>query len=325
VALAGFADAANASATVDLIWIDVSQTDSSGNPICLLPENRNCPPDPRSYLGGSTIASVGFSEEITLGVILTAGPNGSIGAGVSVNYGDALPVLGVVGFQSLTTTSPRVYFPFNLGSTTDWPPYIDNINAASLPVGGYGIGLPPGVSAYLGTVSFHKDFLANGSFEISVGTDGPNRTDGVLDGAGNVISDTTTFNSAFLLDTDNPPPCSFEIEINTLRAGGKTISTGPGHTADVTAKARIRKGTAASGTTIDTWLTIQARDGAARIGANSAGPITLDLGKRGNGVKLPVEVPQCNSGSIAFLAAFRGTDSSGGFCEAFRTLFKDCR
>jgi hypothetical protein len=40
VALVGFASAANASATIDLIWIDVSVTDSSG-PVCLKPAQRN--------------------------------------------------------------------------------------------------------------------------------------------------------------------------------------------------------------------------------------------------------------------------------------------
>ncbi len=34
-ALVGFAGAANASATIDLIWIDVTNVDSDGNPICL--------------------------------------------------------------------------------------------------------------------------------------------------------------------------------------------------------------------------------------------------------------------------------------------------
>jgi hypothetical protein len=80
VALVGFAGAANASATVDLIWIDVSETDAAGNPICLLPANRNCPPDPRSPDDGVTINSVTLFDNITLGVILTAGPNGSIGS-----------------------------------------------------------------------------------------------------------------------------------------------------------------------------------------------------------------------------------------------------
>ncbi len=208
MALAGFAGLAGASASVDLIWIDVSATNLMGNPICLLPANRNCPPDPRSPDGGVTISSVFVTDNITLGVILTAGPNGSIGAGVSVNYGDAIPKLGVVDFRSLATTQPFVYLPLQIGATTDRSPYIDNINAAAAPPLGNGIGLPPGASAYLGTVTFHKDIVVNGSFEIGVGLDGPGGTDGVLDGSGNSIGGTTTFNSAFLVNVNGTTPPS---------------------------------------------------------------------------------------------------------------------
>jgi len=200
MALAGLAGAAHASATVDLIWIDVSETNASGNPVCLMPANRNCQPDPRSPDGGVTISSVALSDEITLGVILTAGPYGSCGAGVSVNYGDALSELNVVGFQSFTTTQPLPYLPLHLGSTTDRPPYIDNINAAAAPRVGFGIGLPPRGRAYLGTISFRKGASVNGLFEIGVGTDGPGGTDGVIDCNGHTITCETAFNSAFLND-----------------------------------------------------------------------------------------------------------------------------
>jgi len=211
VALAGFASAANASATVDLIWLDVSVTNAMGNPICLLPANRNCPPDPRSPDSGVTVSGLAVTDSITLGVILTAGPAGSIGGGVSVNYGDALPKVGVTGFQSFTTTKPFVYLPLNLGTTTNQSPYIDNINSAAAPPLGNGLGLPAGVSAYLGTVTFHKDVLVNGTFEISVGTDGPGGTDNVLDGIGNTITSTTTFNSAFLVNVPEPGALSLLV------------------------------------------------------------------------------------------------------------------
>ncbi len=46
VAIVGFAGAADASATIDLIWIDLSVTNAAGDPICLEPANRNCPPIP---------------------------------------------------------------------------------------------------------------------------------------------------------------------------------------------------------------------------------------------------------------------------------------
>jgi hypothetical protein len=120
VALAGFAGAAHASATVDLIWIDVSDTDTMGDPLCLRPQGiagngRDCPVDPRSN-DAMSVSSVAVSDNITLAVILIPGPLGSIGGGVSVNYADALPTLSVIGFQSFTTTKPLWYLPQQLGS-----------------------------------------------------------------------------------------------------------------------------------------------------------------------------------------------------------------
>jgi hypothetical protein len=189
LALVGFAGAAQASATVDLIWIDVSNVDTNGNPICLRLAERNCP------RLGTTLSSAAVTDIITLGVIITAGPYGLQGAGVSVNYGDALPRLRVLDFRSLNT---EIFLPFGLGTTTNQPPLIENINSLSHPRAAIGIGLPAGQSAYLGTVTFHKDHLAAGTFEIGVGVDG--LTDAVLSLAplGVDISETTTFNSAFV-------------------------------------------------------------------------------------------------------------------------------
>jgi hypothetical protein len=116
-----------------------------------------------------------------------------------------------------------------------------------------------------------------------------------------------------------------EIEVNALRAGGKTVSAGPNQTRNVTAKARILKGTALSGTTIDMTLTIEAIDGEDVISTNSTGPITLGVGKGGNGAKLELAIPQCNSGFITFVATFFGTDEDGDFCEGTRPLRKECK
>jgi hypothetical protein len=181
------------------------------------------------------------------------------------------------------------------------------------------------VSAYLGTVSFHKDLDINGVFEIAVGTNGPRGLDAVLDADGGDISGTTTFNSAYLVGIGDPPICTLEIEANALRAGGKKVKAGPNQTVNVTAKARILKGTAASGTTIDTTLTVKAVDGTAVIGQNSKGPITLGVGKGGTPTKLSVGIPQCNSGSIDFVATFLGTDADSNVCEGTRTLRRECR
>jgi hypothetical protein len=195
VALFGSAGAANASATVDLIWIDISIVDTNGIPICLKSLNRNCPQL------GTTLSSVAVTDNITLGLIITAGPGGLMGAGVSVDYSDVLPTLSVNGFRSLTTTNPAYWLPTSLGVVSDMPPFIDNFSALSLTFAANGIGLPAGQSAYLGTVSFHKDQLLNGTFEVAVGAFGPSGTDGVGDLAGQDITSTTTFNSAFVVDS----------------------------------------------------------------------------------------------------------------------------
>jgi len=206
VALVGFAGAANASATVDLVWIDVTALDTSGNVICLKPAKRNCPQL------GSTISSVAVTDNITLAVIVTAGAGGLLGAGVDVDYNDALPKLSVGGFQSMTTTRPLFYLPTALGdANNDIEGWVQLINATAVIFTGTGIGLPPGVSAYLGTVTFHKDALINGTFDIHVGTDGPDGASGVLSLDGTTISDITNFNGATLVNVPEPGALSLLV------------------------------------------------------------------------------------------------------------------
>jgi len=211
VALVGLAGVASASATVDLIWIDVSNTNTAGAAICTFPANRNCPPDPRSPDSGVTISSIATSDSITLAVVVTAGPLGLNGGGVSVDYRDALPKLSVTAFRSLTTTKPKPYLPANLGTTdNNIEGWVQNINAACCgPLAG--IGLPAGGTAYLGTVTFHKDVLQSGTFEIAVGTNGPNGTDDLGNGLNQVISSTSTFNSAFLVNAPEPGALSLLV------------------------------------------------------------------------------------------------------------------
>ena len=195
VALLGFAGAANASATVDLIWIDVTNLNSAGNPICLKPINRNCPQL------GTTLTSVAVTDTITLGLIITAGPGGLVGGGVSVDYSNMLPTFSVNNFRRLATI-PRLLDGFHV--TSDIPPFINNFSALA-PAPGAGIGLSAGQTAYLGTVSFHKDQLQYGTFEIDVGTFGPRGTDGIGDLGFQHISSTTTFNKAFVVDLEPIP------------------------------------------------------------------------------------------------------------------------
>ncbi len=176
VALVGFAGAANASATIDLIWADT---------------------------GTNEITDVNSSSAITLQVILTAGPNGSRGAEVSVDYGAALGKLVVIGFAS-TPSDPETgdnllplafQMPINTGSR------IENISSFSSPPD-MGTGLAASQSHQLGTVTFHKSALLIGTFEFRSDADGAGN--GVLDLAGNLITAETTFNSAFLINIPEP-------------------------------------------------------------------------------------------------------------------------
>jgi hypothetical protein len=119
--------------------------------------------------------------------------------------------------------------------------------------------------------------------------------------------------------------CDFEIEVNALRAGAKTVAFGPNQSTSVTAKARILKGTAPSGTVIDTTLTIDAVDGTDVISTNSTGPIRLGVGKGGKGAKLSMAIPRCRSGFIDFVATFYGVDSGNDACVGERSLRKQCK
>ncbi len=128
----------------------------------------------------------------------------------------------------------------------------------------------------------------------------------------------------------DPPGCTdaegndMVIEVNALRAGGRPIQSSPGKAVDVTAKARILKGTAVPGTVIDTTLTIEAIDGTSVISSSSTGPIRLGVGKGGKGAKLSLAIQQCMSGFINFVATFSGLDGGRDPCEGTKSLRKEC-
>jgi hypothetical protein len=131
------------------------------------------------------------------------------------------------------------------------------------------------------------------------------------------------------------PGCSadgiadMEIEINQLRAGGKTVVTSPNDTTKVTSKARILKGTALSGTTLKTTLVIEAITDGVVIGTASSTPllgITLGVGKGGKGDSLLVPTEECaENGRLTFSATFSGPDEEGDLCTKTRILHKECR
>jgi hypothetical protein len=199
-ALVGFAGAAQASATIDLVWIDTT------DPACIDAARRDCPQL------GTEISSVAATDNITLAVIVTAGPKGIQAASVGVDYRDALPKLSVTDFRSLSTTEPLPYLPIEIFPASNEPAgWVQNINAVCCGALA-GIGLPAGNTAYLGTVTFHKAAIVNGFFEISVGANSPNGVDAVLalDPLGENITETTTFNSAFLTNVACDAFCSLD-------------------------------------------------------------------------------------------------------------------
>jgi hypothetical protein len=116
-----------------------------------------------------------------------------------------------------------------------------------------------------------------------------------------------------------------EIEVNALRAGAKTVVTGANQTTNVTAKARILKGTADKATVMDATLTIEAVTGGTVISTNSQGPIRLGVGKGGKGAKLTIAVPTCTNDFIEFVATFFGVDADKDPCEGTETIRKACR
>jgi hypothetical protein len=167
----GFAGAANASATIDLIW--------AGS-------------------GTATTSIVATSSSITLQVILTAGDVGSQGAVVSVAYSGALGKLVVIGFAS----TPGGELPLAFETPTNTGSRIENISSLSSPPD-LGTGLEEADDSWmLGTVTFHKSALLIGTFEIQ--SDANGASDGVLDLDGNLITATTIFNSAFLINIPEP-------------------------------------------------------------------------------------------------------------------------
>jgi len=173
-ALTGLAGAANASATIDLIWA------ATGT----------------NQIGGIT-SPVSVSSTITLQVILTAGSAGSAGAGVSVDYSGVMSALSLIGYVNQQGGS---ILPFELDLATDTGSRIETINRVCCGYYG-GIGLVAGASAYLGTVTFHRNFSPAGTLEIGSDANGP--SDGVLNHIGGDITSTTTFNSAFIVPEPN--------------------------------------------------------------------------------------------------------------------------
>jgi hypothetical protein len=123
----------------------------------------------------------------------------------------------------------------------------------------------------------------------------------------------------------DPPVCDFAIEINALRGGSPTVSVNS--VKNITSKARISKGSAVSGTTIVTRLTIEAFNGGQFVSRRTEPDITLGVGKGGQGAKLRMDISNtdCSNGSIDFVATFTGIDDDNDVCTASESINKTCK
>jgi hypothetical protein len=163
----GFAGAANASATIDLIWA-----------------------------GSGTPTTSAVSTPIVLNVVVTAGPNGVTWAGVSVDYSAALSTLSVLGYAS----TPSDGLPNTALIVTDSGTQIIGLNIFC------GINfcssLWPGESLQVGTVQFHNSGVV-GTFTVSP-VFVSEQVDAILNFSGIIVSDTTTLNPAFVSNVSEP-------------------------------------------------------------------------------------------------------------------------
>ena len=123
------------------------------------------------------------------------------------------------------------------------------------------------------------------------------------------------------------PGCDLSVEINALRGGSPTVTVDDPK--KITAKARIVRETAVSGTTVHTTLEIEALDGAGGLEKRTSCPHRLEVGKGGQGGTLGMFIPKCVGGIIRFRATFFGNendDCNNPVCPlATRVITKTCK
>jgi hypothetical protein len=155
--------------------------------------------------GTATTSVLASDTGIVLQVILTAGADGSQGAGVSVDYSSLC-----AGCIATFSSTPSVGFdplPMPLGSTIDTGTRIENINSASFPPY-VGSGLAAGQSHQLGTITFSS--IGAGAFALQADVLGP--SDDILELDGDVIDPLDiTFNVGSINVAPVPEPGTLSL------------------------------------------------------------------------------------------------------------------
>jgi hypothetical protein len=168
LAFVGFAGAANAGATVELIWAST---------------------------GTDTIEDVAIGSEITADIVLTAGPEGVSSVGLSVDYSAA----GSAGSVEFARSACLGGIP---GSIC----FSDGIDTGSqlvgMSAGAFGAGLTDGNTVSVGTVTFLKIANPDGTFSFPVGV--LVTGDDIFDSDGLNINDVSEFFPAQLINVPEP-------------------------------------------------------------------------------------------------------------------------
>jgi hypothetical protein len=175
VALVGFAGAAYASATVDLIWRDTGVGAIST--------------DGRTLTFGDADTSV----IVTYDVVLTAGPNGIAIAALSMGYADAAVLVSVSGFGCVAGAALNSC----IGDGTDTGSAIESMTIFTLNA----VGLTDGQSQSMGTVSFRKGSDADGTYPLTVGEFTGN--DAIFNNGGGQVTG-VTYNASALVNVPEP-------------------------------------------------------------------------------------------------------------------------
>jgi hypothetical protein len=139
-----------------------------------------------------------------------------------------------------------------------------------------------------------------------------------------ILCITAAFFAIGFAESEASAQCQLAIEVNALRGGSPTVTVGEFETKKITAKARILKGTAVKGTTLETTLEIKAVDELGVITRLSTFPHFLEIGKGGQGGSIAMPTTRCVGGSIEFIATFSGDDGNG-LCEATKSITKTCK